>query len=340
MTERAANRYPEVHGDELLKVKGLNTSFATPRGVVQAVNDVDLEVRRGKTLGVVGESGSGKTVLSRSIMRLLPASNMTMAGQILFEGQDLVSATRDEMRKVWGARISYIFQDPMTALNPCTRIGNQIAENLRLHLGLNRKDAAEQTVELLRQVGIPSPAERAKAYPVQLSGGMRQRVVIAIAIACAPRLLLADEPTTGLDVTVQAQILDLLDQLRAEREMAMILVTHDLGVVATRTDEIAVMYAGRIVEQAPTSTLFSNMRHPYTEALLRSTPKIANPSHTRLETIPGNPPDLTKVGEGCAFAPRCSYATDQCRTQTPQLKISGTNATHRFACWNPIGTEA
>ncbi|MCX6512822.1 MAG: ABC transporter ATP-binding protein, partial [Actinobacteria bacterium] len=306
-----------------LRVENLNTSFETPRGQVRAVSNVSFSLDRSKTLGIVGESGSGKTVLSRSIMGPLPSAGVSNSGRVIFEGRDLQTATASEMRTIWGARMSLIFQDPMTALNPCTRIGSQIAESLRLHLHLSAKEAKLQSIELLRQVGIPSPLERADAYPTQLSGGMRQRVVIAIAIACAPRLLLADEPTTGLDVTVQAQILDLIDELRSEREMAMILVSHDLGVVATRTDEIAVMYAGKIVEKAPTKRLFANMRMPYTEALLQSMPKIQNPSHTRLQTIPGNPPDLTKIADGCSFAPRCSYATEQCRTQTPPLRQNG-----------------
>jgi peptide/nickel transport system ATP-binding protein len=339
MAEREL-QFPSPARGELLRVEDLNTAFETPRGLVHAVNNVSFSLDRSKTLGIVGESGSGKTVLSRSIMGLLPSAGVINRGKVLFEGKDLISASPSEMRDIWGARMSLIFQDPMTALNPCTRIGKQIAESLRLHLKLSAKEANLHSIELLRQVGIPSPGERAEAYPTQLSGGMRQRVVIAIAIACAPRLLLADEPTTGLDVTVQAQILDLLDELRSEREMAMILISHDLGVVATRTDEIAVMYAGRIVEKAPTKSLFANMRMPYTEALLQSTPKIENPSHTRLQTIPGNPPDLSKISEGCSFAPRCAYVTEQCRTQTPPLRQNGTDSTHHFACWNPLGTEA
>ena len=238
-------------GEPLLKVEDLHTSFRTGRGTVHAVDGVSLSVGRGRTLGVVGESGSGKTVLGRSIMGLLPQRDVIRSGTVEFAGHELTAMDQRELRQVWGAELSMIFQDPMTALNPVKRIGEQITESLRLHLGMDRSEAKSNAIELLRSVGIPSPEQRIRWYPFQLSGGMRQRVMIAIALACAPRLVMADEPTTGLDVTVQAQILDLLAELQKEREMAVILVTHDLGVVATRADDIVVMYAGRVVEQSP-----------------------------------------------------------------------------------------
>ena len=322
----------------LLTVKDLYTTFTTPRGPLTAVDGVSFELGRGETLGIVGESGSGKTVLSRSIMGLLPRTKTTQSGSILFEGTEIVGAPDATLRDIWGAKIAMVFQDPMTSLNPVVRIERQITESLRLHTTMDKAEAKATAISLLGQVGIPSPAERVRAYPFQLSGGMRQRVTIAIALACSPRLLLADEPTTGLDVTVQAQILDLLSSLQAERHMAVILVTHDLGVVATRTDRIAVMYAGHIVEMASTRRLFASMAMPYTQALLKSTPRISDPSHTRLTAIDGRPPDLINPPVGCAFAPRCDYATDQCRIEAPPLRTAPEDPTHLFACWNPLQT--
>ncbi len=263
---------PGSAASPLLVVEDLKVSFATPQGELQAVQGVSLALERGKTLGIVGESGSGKTVLSRAIMGLLPRRDVTQTGSVRYQGQEILNASPDDLRRLWGTEIAMVFQDPMTSLNPVQRIGHQITEPLKIHLKLDRAEAKETALSLLTQVGIPSPVERFGAYPHQLSGGMRQRVIIAIALACAPRLLMADEPTTGLDVTVQAQILDLLSTLQRDREMGMVLVTHDLGVVATRTDEIIVMYAGNVVERAPTSVLFSQMSMPYTEALLRSIP--------------------------------------------------------------------
>jgi peptide/nickel transport system ATP-binding protein len=321
----------------LLDVRDLKTRFRTGRGLVRAVDGVSLSVDRGHTLGVVGESGSGKTVLSRSIMGLLPGHNVIVEGEVIFDGQDLVGLSARDMRDIWGAEIAMVFQDPMTSLNPVVKIGRQIAEGLRLHLGMTKARARETAVELLRSVKIPEPERRLDQFPHVLSGGMRQRVMIAIAIACGPKLLMADEPTTALDVTVQAQILDVLQEKQRERDMAMILVTHDLGVVAGRTDEIAVMYAGKIVERAPTHTLFAEMRMPYTEALLKSIPRIGYPSHTRLLAITGRPPDLVSPPPGCNFAPRCPYAQERCHVEEPPLMPAETPG-HEFACWYPVGT--
>ena len=319
----------------LLEVEDLHVSFATPRGSVQAVQGVDLTLAQGRTLGIVGESGSGKTVTARAIMGLLPRLSATQTGSVRYDGQEILNAPNKELRELWGSKVAMVFQDPMTSLNPVLRVGRQIVEPLKIHLKLGREEAKETALSLLMQVGIPSPVERFDAYPGQLSGGMRQRVMIAIALACAPRLLLADEPTTGLDVTVQAQILDLLSTLQRDRQMGMILITHDLGVVATRTDEIIVMYAGNVVERAPTKVLFSQMSMPYTEALLRSTPRIGNPSHTRLMAIEGRPPDLITPPPGCPFAPRCPYAQSKCHTEKPTLQ-EGSLPGHSFACWFPL----
>ncbi len=324
-----------THEGPLLVVDDVHTSFRTARGTVKAVDGVSFEVNEGKTLGIVGESGSGKTVLSRSIMGLLPPRDVIRSGTVHFAGHDMTAMEDKELRQVWGAELSMIFQDPMTALNPVKRIGDQICESLRLHLDMDKKEATSTAVELLRSVGIPSPEERVRWYPFQLSGGMRQRVMIAIALACAPRLVMADEPTTGLDVTVQAQILDLLADLQRERHMAVILVTHDLGVVASRADDIIVMYAGRIVERAPTRTLFSDTKMPYTQALMDSIPRLADPSGARLHAIGGRPPDLINPPPGCRFAPRCPYVQDKCRESDPPLRTVG-SPDHLFACWFPL----
>jgi oligopeptide/dipeptide ABC transporter ATP-binding protein len=334
---KRALEFPDVgESDEpLLVVENLHTSFRTGRGTVHAVDGVSLTVAAGTTLGIVGESGSGKTVLARSIMGLLPVRDVIKSGTVHFAGHDLTAMEPDQLREIWGAELSMIFQDPMTALNPVKRIGIQITESLRLHLDMDRKEADATAVELLRSVGIPSPEQRVRWYPFQLSGGMRQRVMIAIALACAPRLVMADEPTTGLDVTVQAQILDLLGKLQRERHMAVILVTHDLGVVADRADEIVVMYAGRVVERAPTRTLFAETHMPYTRALVESIPRLADPSGTRLQAIPGRPPDLIHPPKGCRFAPRCAFAQDKCRESDPPLRTAG-SPDHLFACWFPL----
>ncbi len=321
----------------LLEVRDIVTQFRTPRGLLNAVNGVSFSLERGRTLGIVGESGSGKSVLSRSVMGLLP-STAIRTGQVMFEGTEISSLSSNEYRALWGDEMAMIFQDPMTALNPVMKIGHQITESLRFHLGMSKSEAKETAVALLRAVKIPEADKRFSSYPHEMSGGMRQRVVIAVALACGPKLLFADEPTTALDVTVQAQILDLLAEQQRERYMAMILVTHDLGVVAGRADEIAVMYAGRIVEQAATSVLFAEMRHPYTEALLSAIPKLDDPSHTRLLAIGGRPPDLVNPPVGCAFSPRCLYAQDRCREERPELTPSPTNPEHRFACFYPVGS--
>jgi len=336
MVDSSAFPSEEENNAPLLTVKDLRTTFTTPRGQLTAVDGVSLELSRGETLGIVGESGSGKTVLSRSIMGLIPRRGVTQSGSITFEDLEIVGASNDDLRSVWGAKVAMVFQDPMTSLNPVVRIGRQITESLRLHTSMDKAEATKRAITLLSQVGIPSPDERVKAYPHQLSGGMRQRVMIAIALACSPRLLLADEPTTGLDVTVQAQILDLLSSLQVEMNMAVILVTHDLGVVATRTDRIAVMYAGKIVELATTKTLFSDMAMPYTKALLNSTPRLSDPSHSRLVAIDGRPPDLISPPKGCSFAPRCTSATEQCRSAAPPLTPVPGDPSHLFACWNPL----
>ena len=318
----------------LLEVRDLVTHFLTARGTVKAVDCVSFDLQRGQTLGIVGESGSGKTVLLRSIMRMLPRVNVVRGGEVTYDGQPLSSMSDSDLRDIRGAEISMVFQDPMTSLNPVVRIGRQITETMRHHLKIANGEATRRAAELLRSVGIPDPERRLREYPHQMSGGMRQRVTIAIALSCGPRLLLADEPTTALDVTVQAQILDLLTQQQKERFMAMILVTHDLGVVAGRTDEIAVMYAGRIVERAPTTVLFTAMKHRYTQALFRSIPRVTDPAHRRLDTIPGRPPDLANLGLGCPFAPRCRYARERCVAESPPLMQVAPG--HLHACWYPV----
>jgi oligopeptide/dipeptide ABC transporter ATP-binding protein len=321
----------------LLRVEDLRTYFRTPRGVVRAVDGVSFTLERGKTLGIVGESGSGKSVLSRSIMGLLPRRNLVRSGKVFFESRDISGATTKEMRHVWGAEMSMVFQDPMTSLNPVVKIGRQLTEGLRLHLGMTKETAYATAEKLLSEVGIPEPRRRLEEYPHQLSGGMRQRVTIAIALACGPALLFADEPTTALDVTVQAQILDLLAAEQRDRNMSMILVTHDLGVVAGRTNDIIVMYAGRVVEKAPTKRLFSHMKMPYTEALVKSIPKLEERSHTRLEAIGGRPPDMVNPPTGCKFSPRCPYARERCHAEEPPL-VEAETADHLYACWYPVGS--
>ncbi len=320
-----------------LVVEDLRTSFATDRGELKAVDGVSFSLHRGRTLGVVGESGSGKSATARSIMNLLPRGTSSTSGRVVLDGRDVRALSRRESRHIWGVETSMVFQNPMTSLNPVMPVGRQIGEGLRYHRNMPRQAAERRARDLLEQVGIADPGRRLREYPHQLSGGMRQRVMIAIALACEPKLLIADEPTTALDVTVQKQILDLLDRLRQQHRMAMILITHDLSVVAGRTDEVVVMYAGRIVEKAPTLRLFTAMRHPYTKALFESIPKVAQPSHTRLQIIQGRPPDLATLPPGCAFAPRCRHAQPRCLAESPTLGgVDGSD--HSYACFYPAGT--
>jgi peptide/nickel transport system ATP-binding protein len=326
-----------VHGETLLEVTDLKTHFVTAGGVVRAVDGVSLTLRRGHTLGIVGESGSGKTILARSMMGLLPKRNVIRSGSIKYGGTEISNWNLKQRRSLWGTEMSMVFQDPMTSLNPVVKIGRQITEGLTKHLDMDKNAAKETAVSLLRSVRIPEPERRLEEYPHQLSGGMRQRVSIAIALACGPALIFADEPTTALDVTVQAQVLDLLGEAQRDRNMAMILVTHDLGVVAGRTDDIAVMYGGKLVEKAPTHTLFTRMKMPYTEALLESIPKLDRPSHTRLTAIEGRPPQLINPPAGCRFAPRCPYALERCRVDEPPL-VEAETPGHVYACWYPVGS--
>ena len=314
----------------LLEIAGLSTSFATRAGVVRAVDNVSLSLQTGRVLGLVGESGCGKTITALSILNLVPPPGRITAGRILFEGRDLLALSAEEMRKVRGGRISMVFQEPMTALNPVFTVGNQISEVLTTHQGLSDHDALDRSVELLRSVGIPSPEKRVHEYPHQLSGGMRQRVMIAMAIACRPSLVLADEPTTALDVTIQAHILDLLTRIQSEMGMAMVLVTHDLGLIAERAHEVAVMYAGRIVEQADTAVLFADPLHPYTRGLMASIPRPGEAKRSRLRTIPGTVPRLSDLPQGCTFSPRCDIRITQCEKEPDLVEVK---PGHKVRCW-------
>ncbi len=322
----------------LLELRDVTTHFKTPRGLVRAVDGVSLTLDRGKALGIVGESGSGKTILSRSIMGLLPPRGTVRGGSIKFEGREIGNLDRKAMRSVWGKEMAMIFQDPMTSLNPVMKIGKQIAEPLQIHLGMTKQNAWATAERLMQDVRIPEPKRRLDQYPHEMSGGMRQRIMIAIALACGPTALFADEPTTALDVTVQAQILDLLGEQRRDRNMSLVLVTHDLGVVAGHTDEIAVMYGGKLVEKASTRSLFALMKMPYTEALLMSIPKLDDPPHTRLNAIAGRPPDLVNPPVGCRFAPRCPYAAPKCVAEEPPLIPTAEDPEHLYACWYPVGS--
>lgn len=324
----------------LLDVSDLATTFMGGKLPVTAVAGVSLTLRRGETLGIVGESGSGKSVLSRSIMGLVaPGSRVHRTGTIEFEGRDISALPRKEIRRLWGSQIAMVLQDPLTSLNPVKKIGAQLTETVRRHAPkLSRAEAESRSVALLRSVGIPEPAKRMGVYAHQMSGGMRQRVGIAIALAGNPQMLFADEPTTALDVTVQMQILDLLQSQQRERNMGMVLVTHDLGVVATRTDRIMVMYAGQVVESAPTRVLFEDTRMPYTQALLDALPRRNAPSHTRLKAIPGSPPNLANPPTGCRFAARCPAAQAKCLEQAPPLRASAERSDHLYRCWYPVGS--
>jgi oligopeptide/dipeptide ABC transporter ATP-binding protein len=324
----------------VLRIKNLRTQFHTDEGIVQAVDGIDLTVRPGSVLGLVGESGSGKSVTALSVMRLIPQPpGRIVSGEIWFNGTDLMTLKETEMQAIRGKRIAMIFQEPMTSLNPVFTVGNQISEMLRLHLKMSRKDARDRTIELLELVGIPSAGQRAKEYPHQLSGGMRQRVMIAMAISCNPELVFADEPTTALDVTIQAQILVLLEELRERLGMSLVLISHDLGVIAEVAHEVAIMYAGRIVEEARTEALFAQPLHPYTQGLLASLPRfdMTGGRRERLRAIPGTVPKWTENLPGCKFTPRCGVAIPHCSRQEPALEEL--HPGHRVRCWVAMGEK-
>ncbi len=323
----------------LLEVKNLTTRFRTREGYVQAVNGVSFQINEGEAIGIVGESGSGKSVTSLSIMRLLPVppAEIVEGSSVLFEDKDLVDLNESEMRQIRGGKIAMIFQDPISSLNPVMNIESQLLEPLQVHLGLKGQEARTRARELLQAVGIPDAERRMRGYPHQFSGGMRQRVMIAIAIAANPKLLIADEPTTALDVTVQAQILELIARLRRDLNTAVMLITHDLGVVAGVTDRILVMYAGHIAEHAPTEALFADPRHPYTLGLLGAVPRLDAVRGSELVTIPGSPPDLLHPPQGCPFQPRCPFKIDKCKAYPPDLAV-GPN--HTAACWVDVRDPA
>jgi len=314
----------------LLEVRDLGVSFHTAEGVVHAVNDVSLTLERGRTLGLVGESGSGKTVTALTVLGLTRSENTELHGEVLLDGIDLLELPPAKLRSVRGRRVAMVFQDPLSALHPMYRVGWQIEEAIRAHGRVGRNAARSRAIELLRSVGIPSPEARADAYPHELSGGMRQRIMIAIALALGPDLLIADEPTSALDITVQAQILELLARLQQETGMALVLVSHDLGVIAEQTDEVAVMYAGRIVEHGPGEVVIGSALHPYTRGLLGSIPHVDRPRADRLTPIPGSPPSAVRVPTGCAFHPRCALARPSCEREIPRL--SPVEPHHRIAC--------
>lgn len=317
----------------LLQVNNLQTEFHTREGVVRAVNGISYSLAEGEILGIVGESGSGKSVSVLSLLQLLPQPPALIKdGSAVFEGRDLLQMADSEIRSVRGNEIAIIFQDPMTSLNPVMKIGRQIGEALQLHLGMSEGQARERTIELLTHVGIPMAEQRVDQYPHQLSGGMRQRVMIALGLSCHPRLLIADEPTTALDVTIQAQIIALVRKLQAETGMAVIWITHDLGVVAGLADNVIVMYSGYVVEYAPVDDLFEDTRHPYTLGLLASLPDLEDDAPVELRTVRGTPPDLTKLPPGCPFAPRCDYVIDKCLEENPSLMPMG-EENHFAACW-------
>jgi peptide/nickel transport system ATP-binding protein len=324
-----------------LEVVDLVTHFRTPKGVARAVDGVSFTLEKGKSLGILGESGSGKSVLSRSILDILAKDgSVHITGQVLFKGRDLRKISARAMRDVLCLEIAMVFQDPMSSLNPVMKIGRQITEILEIRLGMSRTDARKRAIELLDLVAIPDAARQLDRYPMHLSGGMRQRVAIAVALAGEPDVLIADEPTTALDVTTQAQILAMLRQCQIDRDMAMILITHDLGVVHEYTDNVSVMYAGKMVENCPTPLLIADPRMPYSQALIGSAPNMANPPHTRLDAIPGLPPNLLAVPPGCRFAPRCKFAQPHCKVEMPPLTYETTPQPRCYACWHPLGDTA
>ncbi len=327
------NDSQESKNGVLLRIEGLQTHFFTEAGTVRAVDGVSLTVHKGETLGIVGESGCGKSVTALSVLRLIPnPPGKIVGGHIYLGGRDLLKLSENEMRKVRGASISMIFQEPMTSLNPVFTVGDQIAEGIRLHQGLSKRESWNKAIEMLRLVHIPDPERRVKEYPHQMSGGMRQRVMIAMALSCNPHLLIADEPTTALDVTIQAQILELLNQLKAELGMAVMLITHDLGVVADTAARVAIMYAGRVVEEARVMELFTNPKHPYTQGLLNSIPRLEKTERrARLQAIPGMVPDLLDLPKGCKFQARCTKVFEPCYGEEPQLKDIAPN--HRVRCY-------
>jgi oligopeptide/dipeptide ABC transporter ATP-binding protein len=321
----------------VLEVKDLRTEFHLRHATVVAVDGISFDVGAGECIGIVGESGCGKSTTGLSIMRLLPGNGHLTNGSVRLLGRDLAPLSEKEMQQVRGDEVALIPQDPMTSLNPTMTVGRQIAEGLRLHRDVTRQEARQRALEVLTLVEMPRPAERLEQYPHELSGGLRQRVMIAMALACDPKLLIADEPTTALDVTIQAQILDLIDDLRTRLHMAVMLITHDMGVIAGRTDRVVVMYAGKVVEESETGELFARMRHPYSEALLASVPRLDHPPSERLLSIPGLPPDLSRPHTNCRFSPRCRYATDQCREEEPTLTDQHpSTGVHRYACFHPV----
>jgi oligopeptide transport system ATP-binding protein len=323
--------------DLLLDIKGLETEFKTPDGIIHAVNGVSFGLKEGETLGVVGESGCGKSVTMLSVLGLIPSPpGKVVAGEAFFFGQDLLKMSKEEIRLVRGAQIGMIFQDPMTSLNPVLTIGRQIEEPLMLHIGMTRKQAQERAAELLAMVGIPNAKDRLNDFPHQYSGGMRQRVMIAMALSCSPQVLIADEPTTALDVTIQAQIMDLVKRLRNELGMTIVWITHDLGVVAGLAQRVIVMYGGLIIEEAPVNELFANPSHPYTVGLIGSLPRVDETEHTRLFSIDGQPPVLYQKPHACPFAPRCKWAMERCWKENPTLETVANE--HRIACWVDVKT--
>lgn len=320
--------------EKILEVKNLKTRFKTEEGIITAVDDISFSLEKGKTLGIVGESGCGKSVTALSILRLIPSPpGEIVSGEILYKGKNLLQLPIPDMRKIRGNEISMIFQEPMTSLNPVFTIGDQIIEAVRLHQKASKSVAIEKAIDMLKLVGIPAPEKRVWEYPHQLSGGMRQRVMIAMALSCNPQILIADEPTTALDVTIQAQILELMRKLRQTLGMAMVLITHDLGVVAETADDVIVMYAGKIVEHGPVREIFKNPKHPYTRGLLESIPKL-NVKKDRLDTIPGIVPSLSQLPQGCRFQSRCKYVMDQCKGAEPQLR--SVVAGHTIACYKDL----